>query len=240
MNYCDRCHSYSALLQHKSSHRQDMLGMSLWCGGWASTCQCREHGFNPWSGKNPHAKEPLGQRPTTTEPVHLEPMLCNERSRCSEKPAHHNQRKLACSIEDPAQPKINNAIFFLKKDLFAWRASIDLQEQETNGRIWVPIKLYLQKQIAAQICPTATVYFPVGTSSEEPTYQRRRRKDTGSLLGSGRSPGGRHGNPLQYSCLEKPQGQKSLASYSSWGHKELDTLRTQGIVYQLLPHLTAI
>ena len=31
-------------------------------------------------------------------------------------------------------------------------------------------------------------------------------KDVGSIagLGSGRSPGGRHGNPLQYSCLEDP------------------------------------
>ena len=28
-----------------------------------------------------------------------------------------------------------------------------------------------------------------------------KEKDTGSILGSGRSPGGRHGNPLQYSCL---------------------------------------
>ena len=26
--------------------------------------------------------------------------------------------------------------------------------------------------------------------------------DTGSILGLGRSPGGGHGNPLQYSCLE--------------------------------------
>ena len=26
--------------------------------------------------------------------------------------------------------------------------------------------------------------------------------DTGSIPGSGRSPGGGHGNPLQYSCLE--------------------------------------
>ena len=26
--------------------------------------------------------------------------------------------------------------------------------------------------------------------------------DVGSISGSGRSPGGRHGNPLQYSCLE--------------------------------------
>ena len=29
-------------------------------------------------------------------------------------------------------------------------------------------------------------------------------RDVGSILGSGRSPGGRHGNPLQYSCLENP------------------------------------
>ena len=30
------------------------------------------------------------------------------------------------------------------------------------------------------------------------------RRDVGSIPGSGRSPGGGHGNPLQYSCLEKP------------------------------------
>ena len=29
-------------------------------------------------------------------------------------------------------------------------------------------------------------------------------RDAGSIPGSGRSPGGRHGNPLQYSCLENP------------------------------------
>ena len=28
--------------------------------------------------------------------------------------------------------------------------------------------------------------------------------DAGSIPGSGRSPGGGHGNLLQYSCLEKP------------------------------------
>ena len=27
-------------------------------------------------------------------------------------------------------------------------------------------------------------------------------RDVGSILGSGRSAGGKHGNPLQYSCLE--------------------------------------
>ena len=29
-------------------------------------------------------------------------------------------------------------------------------------------------------------------------------RDAGSIPGLGRSPGGRHGNPLQYSCLENP------------------------------------
>ena len=28
--------------------------------------------------------------------------------------------------------------------------------------------------------------------------------DVGSIPGSGRSPGGGHGNPLQFSCLENP------------------------------------
>ena len=44
----------------------------------------------------------------------------------------------------------------------------------------------------------------------------------GSIAGLGRVPGGGHGNPLQYSCLENPHGQRSLAGYSPWGHKELD------------------
>ena len=29
-------------------------------------------------------------------------------------------------------------------------------------------------------------------------------RDMGSIPGSGRYPGGGHGNPLQYSCLENP------------------------------------
>ena len=47
--------------------------------------------------------------------------------------------------------------------------------------------------------------------------------DLGLIPESGRSPGGGHGNPLQYSCLENPHGQRSLADYSSWGCKESDT-----------------
>ena len=46
--------------------------------------------------------------------------------------------------------------------------------------------------------------------------------DPGSIPGFGRSPGGGHGNPLEYSCLENLHGQRSLEDYSPWGCKELD------------------
>ena len=47
-------------------------------------------------------------------------------------------------------------------------------------------------------------------------------RDSGLIPGSGGSPGRGHGNPLQYSCLENPHGQRSLVGYSPWGHKKLD------------------
>ena len=46
--------------------------------------------------------------------------------------------------------------------------------------------------------------------------------DVGSIPGSGRSPGGGHGNPLQYSHLRESHGQRSLAGYGLWGRKESD------------------
>ena len=46
--------------------------------------------------------------------------------------------------------------------------------------------------------------------------------DLGLIPGLGRSPGGGHGNPLQYSCLENPHAQRSLAGYSPWSCEESD------------------
>ena len=45
----------------------------------------------------------------------------------------------------------------------------------------------------------------------------------GSSPGSGRSPGGGNGNPFWYLPGES-HGQRSLAGYSPWGHKESDTI----------------
>ena len=47
-------------------------------------------------------------------------------------------------------------------------------------------------------------------------------RDTGSIPGSGRSPGGGHGNPLQFLCLENPVDRGAWGGYSSQGCKKLD------------------
>ena len=52
------------------------LGLLWWRSGWESACQCRGHGFEPWSGKIPHAAEQLSPCATATEPARLEPVLC--------------------------------------------------------------------------------------------------------------------------------------------------------------------
>ena len=51
-------------------------------------------------------------------------------------------------------------------------------------------------------------------------------RDADSISGLGRCPGGGHGNPFQYSCLENPHGHRSLAGYSPWGHKSQTQLST--------------
>ena len=48
-------------------------------------------------------------------------------------------------------------------------------------------------------------------------------RDTGSIPGLGRSPGGGHGNPLQWAG--ESHGQRSLAGYSPRGRKESDRLK---------------
>ena len=48
---------------------------------------------------------------------------------------------------------------------------------------------------------------------------------------SGRSPGGGHCNPLQYSCLENSHGHRSLAGYSPWGRTESDMTEWQNTVH---------
>ena len=47
-------------------------------------------------------------------------------------------------------------------------------------------------------------------------------RDAGLIPGWGRSPGGGHGNPLQYSCLENPMDRGAWWA-TVQGNKESDT-----------------
>ena len=67
------------------------------------------------------------------------------------------------------------------------------------------------------MCLFMETCFPASSDCKESAYTAG---DPGWIPGLGRSPGGEHGNPLQYSCLENPHGQRSLVGYSPWGCKE--------------------
>ena len=62
--------------------------------------------------------------------------------------------------------------------------------------------------------------FPGGSDGKESACSAG---DQGLIPGLGRSPGGGHGDPLQYSYLENPHGQRNLVGYSPQGCKESDT-----------------
>ena len=46
--------------------------------------------------------------------------------------------------------------------------------------------------------------FPDGSAVKESDCDATDARDADSIPGLGRSPGGGHGNPFQYSCLENP------------------------------------
>ena len=66
---------------------------------------------------------------------------------------------------------------------------------------------------------------PRWLSSEESTYNAGNTGDMGLVPGSGRSPGGRHDNPLQYSCLENPTDR---GTWRASVHRVVELDRTEG------------
>ena len=59
--------------------------------------------------------------------------------------------------------------------------------------------------------------FPGDSGGKESAFNAG---DLSSIPGLGRSPGGGHGDPLQYSCLVNAFGQRILVGYSPWGYRE--------------------
>ena len=86
-----------------TSYKNSKRGLPWWCSGWESAYQCRGHGFEPWSGKIPHAVERLGPWAMITETARLEPVLRNKGGRDSERLAHRDEEwpLLATSRKSP-------------------------------------------------------------------------------------------------------------------------------------------
>ena len=81
-----------------------------------------------------------------------------------------------------------------------------LGREDPLEKVWLPTPVFLG--------------FPDGSDDKESACNVG---DLDSILSWEDSPGGGHGNPLQYSCLENPHGQRNLEGYSPWGCKESDT-----------------
>ena len=97
--------------------------------------------------------------------------------------------------------------------------------------IWknFPFSIFYQSiSLSALGRPTDFSGFPGGSVSKEFACNAG---DLGLIPGLKRSPGGGHGNPLQYSGLENPHGQKSLVGCNPWGHKESDMTERLSTAY---------
>ena len=78
------------------------------------------------------------------------------------------------------------------------------------------------------LCPLVPG-FPCSSAGKESACNAG---DPGSILGLGRSLGGGHGNPFQYSCLENSHGQRSLVGRSPRGCNVLDMIKQLSTSHQ--------
>ena len=100
---CSSIWKWYAIWSIMTENSKECRGLPWWRSGWGSACQCRGHGFEPWSGGIPHAAEQLDPWATITEPARLEPVLRNRRGRDDERPAHRDEEwpPLAATRESP-------------------------------------------------------------------------------------------------------------------------------------------
>ena len=82
-------------------------------------------------------------------------------------------------------------------------------------------------------------YSVVALAVKNPPANAGDVRDMGSIPGSGRTPGGGHGNPLRYSCLENPMDRRSwwLQSMGSQrvGHNLSGLTHIAGNLYSDFP-----
>ena len=102
----------------------------------------------------------------------------------------------------------------------------DFEEQQYGKPTAIEQKCQEIYRISQEELDSITKKYAVSwwLSGKESTCSAGDAGDPSSIPGSGRSSGEENGNPLQYSCLEKPMDREAQwATYSSQGHEESDT-----------------
>ena len=89
---------------------------------------------------------------------------------------------------------------FLLPDSSGIMSALDFGSSTVSAGAWRPKKPSVQEPLKLHVFMGifSPEHFPLLPASAGDI------RDLGSIPGSGRSPGGRHGNPLQCSCLENP------------------------------------
>ena len=114
---------------------------------------------------------------------------------------------LLCSVPRQIVPHISENESCPGKGMLGYSGEKSqwIQEIKVTGSCFIIVNLLaLEKE-------TQCLGFPGGSVAKESACNAG---NTGSIPGLGRSPGGGHGNQLQYSCLENPCRQKSLVGDS--------------------------
>ena len=135
-------------------------------------------------------------------------------------PGGSEDKASACKAEDPGSiPGLGRSLekeMVTHSSIPAWRipwtkepGGLQSTGSQRVGHDWVTSHTHTSHSMG----------FPGGSDSKEFACNA---EHLGLIPGLGRTPGGWHGNPLQYSCLENPHRQRSLAGYSPWGLKESD------------------
>ena len=165
--------------------------------------------------------------PAVCDPVDYTTRLLSMRFSRQE---HWSGLIFSCPADLP-NPRTEPRLLHCRQNLY------HLNHQGINGQSWNLQSIWSLAgwsydidilEVIRYMIPLPQATFLGGSDGKESACNARK---LGSIPGLERSPGGGHGNPLQYSCLENPHGQRSLVNYIPWGCKELFTseqLNTKG------------
>ena len=109
----------------------------------------------------------------------------------------------------------------LQRSAFFSPAFISIQA--TRKTIGLTIQTFVGKMMSLLFNTLfRSVRLSGGSMIKNPPAYAGDARDSGSITGSGRSPGGGNGSLFQYSCLKNPMDRRSLEGYSPWGRRNLD------------------